>query len=116
MPMAMANTPFDTPKRACSWLKMAPSMARPPAPAVLRGPGDAGPSPAGQHALPLAAALHVLLFGVVGGPHAGREVVGVALRDGVGLEPGARLGAEGRLLGGVVEVHRPLRLEQVLVR
>ena len=33
--------------------------------AVLARPGDAGPSPAGQHALPLAAALHVDLFAVV---------------------------------------------------
>ena len=32
MPMAMANTPLDTPKRACSWLKIAPSIERPPRP------------------------------------------------------------------------------------
>ena len=79
---------------------------RPPSPAPeRRRPRDAGPAALGQHALPLPAALHVHILRVVVRPHPGREVVRVPLRDGGGLEPGARLGPKERLLRSVVEVH-----------
>ncbi len=71
--------------------------------AVLLGPGDAGPARVGLLLLPGLRPLDVLL-GHVLTQDVDACVFGTS-QLGVGLEPGAGLGAELRLFGGVVEIH-----------
>ena len=72
------------------------------APAIFLGPGDPDPAGGVHRLLPGNALFERLAVGrdaLVGG------IVDADLRRQVGFEPAAELGAEGRVLGAVGEVH-----------
>src|SRR5690606_11270746 len=73
--------------------------------AVRLGPGDPRPPTVVEATLPGPGPLDEGLLVVGVAPQPEGEVVGMALRDRVGLQPGTGLGPEGRLLRGVVDVH-----------